>query len=196
MKLLLKFLHTLGSVGLTGGVLIHLVLLLASPGPSEAIAYAAVRADIAMVATWVTVPSLVLVLLSGLLAIAAHPAFGNTWWVLIKALLSLSIFQAVLMWVQRPATLAADAAAQALRDGGSLARPEALHSETGVLYVILAVCVANIVLAIWRPNFGMSRTTARRAEARRPSRPTHTAAPEEIARKPTTSGAGRSHRGA
>ena len=164
MKKLLKVLHTLGAIGLTGAAAVHLLLLYTGPSPAPTPEFAATREALAIITGWVLLPSLVLVLISGLLAIAAHPPFGNFAWVWIKALLSLSIFQTTLMLVHGPVNDNADAAAQAVAgelDAGMLA--DALHSEAGALWVVLVVCVMNVVLAIlrprWRPPAARTRTT-------------------------------------
>jgi hypothetical protein len=153
MKKSLKFLHSLGAAGMTGALLVHLILLSISPEPVALAAYSATRAAIAAVTTWLLLPSLTLMLVSGLLAIAAYPPFGNLAWVWVKLALSLSIFQPVLMWVHGPAVLQAQLAAAAIVHGVPVDITMAVRNEQAMLWVIFAVCVANIVLAIWRPRF-------------------------------------------
>lgn len=154
MKKSLKFLHSLGAAGMTGALIAHLILISVSPDPVALPEYAATRAAIAAVTTWLLLPSLTLMLVSGLLAIAAHPPFGNLAWVWIKLALSLSIFQPVLMWVHGPAVRQAEHAAAAM--AGDIAVEEiatTMRNEQAMVWVILAICIANIVLAIWRPRF-------------------------------------------
>ncbi len=154
MKKSLKFLHSLGAAGMTGALVAQLILLAVSPDPVALPEYAATRAAIAAVTTWLLLPSLTLMLVSGLLAIAAHPPFGNLAWVWIKLALSLSIFQPVLMWVHGPAVRLAEHAATAT--AGSVVSPDiatAMRNEQAMVWVILVICIANIVLAIWRPRF-------------------------------------------
>ncbi len=154
MKKALKFLHSLGAAGMTGALIVHLILLSVSPEPVAVTAYAATRDAIAAVTTWLLLPSLTLMLVSGLLAIAAHPPFGNLAWVWIKLALSLSIFQPVLMWVHGPAVRLAEHAAAATA-GDAVPEEIALtmRNEQAMVWVILVICIANIVLAIWRPRF-------------------------------------------
>ena len=170
MKKTLKFLHSLGAAGMTGALIAHLILLGVSPDPVALPEYAATRTAIAAVTTWLLLPSLTLMLVSGLLAIAAHPPFGNLAWVWIKLALSLSIFQPVLMWVHGPAVrLAEHAAAATANEVLSEDIAIAMRNEQAMVWVILAVCIANIVLAIWRPRFRRStQASETHAQALRP----------------------------
>ena len=64
----MKFLHTMGSTGLLGAMAALVVMLGAAPPPSALDGYAAARAAMGAVATWIVLPSLALTLVSGLLA--------------------------------------------------------------------------------------------------------------------------------
>ncbi len=166
MRKTLKILHSIGAAGITGAVLVHLVLLAFLPAPDELAAYAALREGIAGVTTWVLLPSLTLMLLSGLLAIAAHNAFGNFAWVWLKFALTLSIFQPILMWIHGPAHREADAARALLADPAANVVLEGVSAiEWGMLWVTLATCLANIVLAIWRPRWRRGHIVSRSSSA-------------------------------
>ncbi len=170
MKKAMKFLHTLGAIGLTGAIAVHLILLDSAPAPSSLAEYTAVRTSIAAVATWMLLPSLALVLLSGLMAIAAHPEFGSAGWVGAKVLLGLAIFEGTLVSIQGPAVRNAEAAAAALAgDMEAAALPGLIHSEWGALWVVLVVCIANILLAVWRPR--MSRRSREASPTESPAAP-------------------------
>ena len=93
-------------------------------------------------------PSLALVLVTGLLAIAATRGYHDAGWAWVKALLGLGLFEATLVTVganSRQAELAAAAA-----DPNLLA--SLLHSERNTLLLLLGISVANVVLAVWRPK--------------------------------------------
>jgi hypothetical protein len=76
MKRLLKFLHEIGAVGVVVSFAAIIVLVASAPSPSEALlAYAAVRQCVSCLARWLLVPSLSIVLISGLLAIAANESY-------------------------------------------------------------------------------------------------------------------------
>jgi hypothetical protein len=65
----LKSLHEIAAIGVAGTLAAYLVLVATAPEDSP-VAYAAVRGAIAALVKWLLVPSLALVLVSGLLAIA------------------------------------------------------------------------------------------------------------------------------
>ena len=75
MRYTLKFLHTLGAIGMMGAMACLGVILLYAPPATALAEYAAVRSAMAMVAKWIFMPSLGITLIAGLLAIAASPAF-------------------------------------------------------------------------------------------------------------------------
>jgi len=153
LKSLLKILHEIGAVGVMGSFAACLVLLLKGP-TQPLLAYAAVCQSIAAISHWLVLPSLVLVLLSGLLAIAATSAFHNAAWAWVKALLGLGAFEGTLVTIDASARRAAELLAMAVRgqgDAGQLAG--VLRTERGGLWLLLALTLINIVLAVWRPRF-------------------------------------------
>jgi len=159
----IKILHTAGAVGLTGALVSHLILLSILPEPEALAEYAAVRQGIAAIAQWMLFPSLVLVLVSGMLSLAASKVYLNAGWAWVKALLGVSVFEGSLIAIQGPAKQAAERATQAVVDGVPVSVESTVHSETGAIWVILLVAVANIVLGVWRPRF--ERRRAARDEA-------------------------------
>lgn len=152
MKKLMKFIHELGACGVMGALSAHLVLVLSIP-QTPAIQYAAVRAGIDVISRWILLPSLLAVLVSGLLSIAVHQPFHNSGWVWVKALTGVSMLEGTLGAVQGTATRAAQLSArvaQGLDENAALA--DTLRHEWGGLLVILALSVANVALAVWRPR--------------------------------------------
>jgi len=151
MKRFLKVLHTLGAVGLMGGFASVLVLAgAAAAQPPEALA--AVRAGLEVVATWLLLPSLLLVVLSGLLGIGVHRPFHNAGWVWLKAATGVLLFEATLH-LQASAKDAALLSRLALEGEGDAAiLAEVLRGERLGLLVLLGVCLANVVLGVWRPR--------------------------------------------
>ncbi|MEE4380641.1 MAG: DUF2269 family protein [Pseudomonadales bacterium] len=159
----MKFLHSLAAVGMTGALAAQLLILGLLPSPTEELAaYAALRSAMAQLGTWLLFPSLGLVLVSGLLAIAINRAFHDVGWVWLKLLLGVSAFEGTLVAVHGPLQREAERAAAAL--AGEL-EPAALlqtsHNEFGALLVVLGVAVANIVLGVYRPRFTRPQPTAR-----------------------------------
>jgi len=150
---LLKFLHTLSTIGITGGVAAYIILLATAPDPLSLEEYAAVRRGIERIAKWMLMPSLVIVLTSGLLAIAAHAPYMRARWAWLKAALGLSMFEGTLSGIQGPAEFGAAITERAMRGEVDPARvPEMLHDEWRTLWFILALSAANVALAIWRPR--------------------------------------------
>lgn len=153
VKRLIKLLHELGAIGVVGGFAAYLILIVTAPTDS-AVAYATSRHSIAAISRWLLVPSLALVIISGLLSIAINPAYKDAGWAWIKALLGISMFEGTLLTVAASARNAAALADEAVAGAGDPARlAEILRTEWGGMWVLLAVALANIVLAIWRPRF-------------------------------------------
>ncbi len=149
---LLKALHEIGAVGVMGSFAACIVLVATAP-KEPLIAYAAARQGIAMITQWLLVPSLAIVLISGLLAIAATDAYKDAAWAWLKALLGLSVFEGTLVTVRASARQAAELSALAVAghpDAVQLA--QVLRTEWGGLWLLMALSVANIVLAVWRPR--------------------------------------------
>ncbi|MEM8982423.1 MAG: DUF2269 family protein [Pseudomonadota bacterium] len=158
IRKLLKITHTLASIGLAGGLAAYMMALSAAPDIGSVSEYAALRTSLALVSKWMITPSMVLVLCSGLLAMAAFTPYMDAPWVWAKALSGILIFEATLGAIDKPAQDAAKVAVQVV--AGELP-PDALerlvHNEWGAWYAILALSVANVVLAIWRPRFGLKK---------------------------------------
>jgi hypothetical protein len=155
MKRLLKFVHSLSAIGLTGGLGAYMLVLAAAPESAELAAYASLRTSLAFVSKWMIVPSMLLVILSGLVAMIAHYKFMEMPWVWIKALSGLVIFEATLASIDAPAQQAASAMAQAVAgeiDASTLAK--LVRNEWGAWWMLFGLSVLNIALAVWRPRFG------------------------------------------
>lgn len=143
----LKALHELAALGLGGGLAACLVINLTSAAATPD-HFLAARAVFDAIARYVIVPSLALILLSGLLAIAATRGFHDAGWAWVKALLGISLFEATLLTIgssRKHQELAA-----AVADPSLLA--SLLTSERNTLLLLIGICVVNIVLAVWRPS--------------------------------------------
>ncbi|UHC19822.1 hypothetical protein LRS73_30275 [Methylobacterium currus] len=153
MRRLMKFLHTMGAIGLMGAMASLIVLLGLAPPPSALSGYALMRGAMAAVATWIFLPSLALMLVAGLLAIALNRAFHQAGWAWVKLATGILMFEYGFVGVQGPMQREAERSAQALTgrvDPATLA--ESLGAERGTLCVLLAIATANVVLGIWRPR--------------------------------------------
>lgn len=156
MRRLLKFLHTVGSVGLMGGLAAYMIVLAAVPAEVSLETEAAVRGGLAELTKWIIFPSMAVCVLSGLLAIAVHYPFAEAPWVWLKAFAGILVFEATLFSVDGPARKMADAASRAVAGEIDAATLATLLDERWLAYwTLLFLFAANIALAIWRPRFGL-----------------------------------------
>ncbi|WP_439641574.1 hypothetical protein [Nevskia sp.] len=143
----LKALHEIGALGLGGGFAACLVINLKARSATPE-AFIAGREAFTAIADYLLFPSLGLVILSGLLSIAATRAFHDAGWAWVKGLLGISLFEATLMTIgagRRQAELAASVADPALMN-------QLLQAERNTLLALAAICIVNVVLAVWRPS--------------------------------------------
>ena len=121
--------------------------------------YVTLRVSLAAVSNWLIVPSMALVLLSGLFAMAIHFPYQNALWVWLKLLGAFLIFESTLATVDGPARKAAAAAARLhAGDIDTAGFNSVVTDYWGAWWVILALCVANVALGVWRPRFGSKRS--------------------------------------
>jgi hypothetical protein len=152
LQKLLKALHEIGAIG-TLGSFAACIVLLATASTQSLVAHAAVLQGIASITRWLLVPSLALVLISGLLAIAATEAYKNAAWAWAKALLGIGTFEGTLFTVAASARHAAELANLAAAGRGNEPQlAQVLRTEWGGLWILAALALANIVLAVWRPR--------------------------------------------
>jgi hypothetical protein len=149
----LKVLHELGAIGVMGAIATCLVLV--ATAPTDPAAYAALRQSMLKLHSWLLVPSLLAVLVSGLIAIAATAAYKDAGWAWLKALLGLAMFEGSLLTIVAAGKRAATHSAAVAAGNPDAAAPlaEALRTEWGGLWVMFAISLANVVLGVWRPRF-------------------------------------------
>jgi hypothetical protein len=153
----MKFLHTMGAIGVMGAMACLLVLLAFAPAPTSVEQYALMRGAMAGIAKWVFLPSMALTLVAGLLAIAINKAFHNAGWAWAKLLSGVLVFEWGFVGVQGPMEMEAKASANTLAgqvagqtDIASLAA--SLSAEQNSLWILLGVATFNVVFGIWRPR--------------------------------------------
>jgi uncharacterized membrane protein len=149
----LKFLHTLGAIGLMGAMASLLVLLAFMPAPVSLAEYAAVRTQMAHVGAWILVPSMGVTLIAGLLSMAFVRAYQTAGWAIAKLVASILVFEWALVidgGLKQEAELSTRALGSAA-DAAALGTT--LAAERNALWILLAVGAANIILGIWRPRF-------------------------------------------
>jgi hypothetical protein len=160
----LKAFHEIGAIGTMGSIAACIVLLATAPAAAP-VAFAAVLQGVASISKWLLVPSLVIVLISGLLSIAATEAYKNAAWAWVKALLGLGTFEGSLLTIEGSARQAAELSALAASGRGDPVHlAQVLRTEWGGLWIVAALSLVNIILAVWRP-----RLYRRAAGSSRPS---------------------------
>ncbi|MEM7767246.1 MAG: DUF2269 family protein [Pseudomonadota bacterium] len=161
----MKILHSVAAAGLMGGLACYMILLVAAPQESLA-AYADLRQSIDVVADYLLMPSLAVALVSGLLSMVVHTPFLDRGWVWIKALLGILMFKGVLTIVSAKADYAARKAQEI---AAGTAPPDALDQllslEWYTLWAVMVICLANVVLGVWRPKLVRASKPAVRAVA-------------------------------
>jgi hypothetical protein len=154
MRRSMKFLHTIGAVGLMGSMACLLVLLSFTPASTSLLEYALIRAAMGGIANCIFLPSLALTLIAGLLAIAVNRAYHSAGWALAKLATGILIFEWGFAAIQGPMQQEAELSARALAgeiDTATLTG--SLSGERSSLWVLLAVASANVLLGVWRPRF-------------------------------------------
>ena len=154
MRKLMKFLHTLGALAVGGGLAAF--MMLAHYGPQLAVTpeYLALREGLDQLASWIILPGMALVMLSGVLSMAVHFPFQNATWVWIKLLCGFLILESMLATLDAPARKAAVAARSALDGEISVLELEAAVKDSWLAWwVLLTLALANVALAVWRPRF-------------------------------------------
>jgi hypothetical protein len=149
----MKFMHTMGAIGLMGAMACLLVLSNFLPPPTSLPEYALMRAAMGGIAAWIFLPSLALTLIAGLLAMAVNRAYHSAGWALTKLLSGVLVFEWGFAAVQGPMQQEAELSARALAneiDPVTLAA--SVDAEWKSLLVMLAVATVNVILGIWRPR--------------------------------------------
>jgi hypothetical protein len=149
----MKFMHTMGAIGLMGAMACLIVLLGFTPAPTSLSEYALMRGAMGGIATWIFLPSLALTLVAGLLAMAVNRTCHNAGWAWAKLLSGVLVFEWGFAAVQGPMQQEAELSARALSheiDPATLAA--SLDAEWKSLWILLAVATVNVILGIWRPR--------------------------------------------
>lgn len=149
LRLGAKTIHDIASIAFGGALAVCLVINLTTSVVS-ADEFLAARQIFNAIAQFILVPSMAVVVLSGLIALAATRAYRDAGWAWLKAVLGVSVFAATLLVVGAAGQQAQLAAAATAADLATL--QSLLRSERITLWLLIALCVVNVVLAVWRPR--------------------------------------------
>ncbi len=160
MRQTIKFLHTVSSCGLLGGLVVYGLALMRAPQASAS-QYADMRQVVSAIADYVIMPSLGIALVTGLVAMMVHRPYQERRWVWVKALLGLAMFEATLAVVQSKAAYAARVSQEIAAGTAAPADlAEALSAEWTTLGALIALSIAQVALGVWRPSLKRRKTAA------------------------------------
>jgi len=161
MRRLAKFLHTAAAIGFAGSLACLMVLSSTLPPASFVSDYATARTAMATIGDWVYLPSLVLVLVSGLLSMGLSPVFMNARWALLKLVSGILVFEAGLIGVHGPLRREAELSQTVLAGNANATElAQSLGSEFWSMAVLMAIAVLNVGLGVWRPALRSKHETA------------------------------------
>jgi hypothetical protein len=124
------------------------------PEPAKLAEYAVMRNAMSAISKWIFMPSLVITLIAGLLAIAVTRGFQDAGWVWAKLATGILLFESGLTGIQGPIQREAERSADAIAghfDLGTLGT--SLTAERNTLWIFAALSTANVILGVWRPRF-------------------------------------------
>lgn len=154
MRHALRWLHLIAVAGFMGAVAASLLIAARADSMSPT-AFAAARQLIESVGNYLALPSLTVLVVSGMLLVAVRPIWMEARWVWTKALIGALIGALFLVWLQ-PALHQA-----AVLSGSTLALApsfEALQAsvQIGWTYsaLVLVLSLVASVIAVWRPRLG------------------------------------------
>jgi len=156
VRRLLKFLHTLGAAGLMGGLGALTIVLILAPASIGAPGYAPLVIAMAKIGGWLIGPSVLLTVGSGVLSLGFNPVFHDSLWAWAKAATGIALFEGSLLIL---GPIQAEAKRVVLNQAGGLDPASAarlFESAGNTMWVLVALCVFNIALGVWRPRFRKS----------------------------------------
>jgi len=152
-RLLMKFLHSMGAIGMMGAIAALLVLIRLVPKPLSLPEHASAYRAMADIANYILYPSMVVTVIAGLLAIAINRGFHNAGWAWVKMASGILVFEGSLVSIIGPIGAEARRSSEALLGQIDPATLVSIESSLGAsLWVMLGVSTANVVFGIWRPR--------------------------------------------
>ena len=149
LRLGAKTIHDIASMGFGGALAaclaIDLTVNVAAPDQ-----FLAARQVFGVIAQFVLVPAMAVVVVSGLIALAATRGYRDAGWAWVKAFLGMGVFMATLHVAASAGAQSELSVAAATADLPTLQR--LLKAERSTLWLLIVLSVVNVVLAVWRPK--------------------------------------------
>lgn len=153
---IIKIIHLLSLAGFVGGLGATLLLADFSDNAPPSL-LAALRMAVASLGESLVVPSLVLLVLSGMLLVVARPQLVRARWLWAKVVLTLAVAIIAVGVVQPAITRAAVLAAEGALGTPALGEMTRAFAEERIGgLVVLALSALAVMLAVWRPRLGQS----------------------------------------
>lgn len=149
LRLGAKTVHDIASIGFGGALAACLVINLTA-NVSATMQFTAARQVFAAIAQYLLLPAMAVVVVSGLIALAATRGYRDAGWAWLKAFLGMSVFVSTLMIVGSAGEHGELAAAASGADLVTLQR--LLRAERITLWLLIGLTAGNVVLAVWRPK--------------------------------------------
>ncbi len=156
LRLAAKAIHDIASIAFGGGLVACLVINLTASRASS-VEFATARHLFSAISQYVLIPSMAVIVVSGLIAMMATRGYQDAGWAWVKAVLGISVFVATVRVVGGGNSQSELAAAATGATGATGATDPAvidalLRGERNMLWVLIVLCVVNVVLAVWRPK--------------------------------------------
>jgi hypothetical protein len=148
---IIKILHTLGSLGLMGGVAACLVLRHSAPAYGGE-GYQLVREQLNALFSVLIVPSMGVTIFSGFASMIIYKPYWNALWAWAKAGSGVIVLQYAFRMKWNALELSAP-----LDPTDPLDVPRALANEYSGFWVLLIVSALNVVVGVWRPRIDLTK---------------------------------------
>lgn len=158
MRNMLRWLHLIAGAGFMGAVAASLLIAARADAMSPT-AFASARQMIDFIGSYLALPSLTVLVVSGMLLVAARPVWMEARWVWTKAFLGALIGTLFLVCVQPAFNQAAALSSSALSSPSFNALQSAVQAGWTYGTAVLVLALAASAIAVWRPRFGQAKTT-------------------------------------
>lgn len=155
MRSTLRWLHLIAVAGFMGAVAAALMIAARADALSPA-AFASARQMIDFIGSYLALPSLTVLVVSGMLLVAVRPIWMEARWVWAKAFLGALVGTLFLVCVQPAFNQAAALSGSGLSAPSFNALQSAVQAGWTYGATVLVLALAASVIAVWRPRLGQA----------------------------------------